>query len=588
MLTPDQILAQARRHFREDEEWESEIRAEYKEDMRFRAGKQWPADIEAQRKAANRPVPVHNRLPTFIANVTNECRQNKPSLGYTPVEDADKDTAKVLEGLARHIQYDSQASTARETANEHQVTGSFGFFRLVSEYAGNDTFDQELKIKEVVNPLSVYGVLGPSILRQKCRHAFVIESLTREEFKRQYGESAAFQSFAETESDAGGWITSDHVRVAEYWWIESENVTIAQLADGSVVELRLVPQEVRDAGGVKQTRVCQRDTVRWCKLNGAEVLPDTNTEWVTPNIPIYAVLGLQAIVDEKPMLFSLIRFQRSPQQLVNYGKARIGETLMTAPISPFIGVEGQFENHEHEWARANREIVPYLQYKAVNVNGQPAPPPQRNAFEPPIVALSAFVMQEIDELKAIAGIFDASLGARGNETSGRGILAREQQSAKSNMHFADNLSRADEACGRDLAEAIPKIYDGTRLVRILGEDDTRGSEWINKPGPDGRIKNDISAGKYDVVVKLGRTYSTKRLETFDTLGELIRGNPQLLNLIGHIVFRNSDLAGADEIAELFKKMLPAQLQEGDKGKDGAQVPPQVQAQLQAMGQQIEQ
>lgn len=592
MLTDDQILEQARRQFREDEDWEREIRDEYREDMRFAAGKQWPANIEAQRIAAGRPAPVHNRLPTFIQSVTNEARQNKPSLGYSPVEDADKETAKLLEGIARHIQYDSQASVARETAVECQAKGSFGFYRLVSEYAGPDTFDQELKIKEVVNPLSVYGVLRPAIMRQKCRHAFVVEKITREEYRQRYGESAELLSFAES-SDAVGWIDDNEIRVAEYWWIETTRKTIALLSDGSVIDLALVPQEVKDAeGGIKDTRSVEVDTVRWCKTNGAEILPGTKTTWVGSGISIYAVLGGQAIVDDKPMLFSLIRFMRSPQQLINYAKARIAETLMTAPISPFIGAEGQFENHELEWELANREIKAYLPYKPVSLNGQTLPPPQRNAFEPPIAALSAFLAQEIDELKAISGIFDPSLGNKSNETSGRAIQARQQQSSQTNMHFLDNLGRADEQCGRDLAEAIPKIYDGTRVVRILGEDETRSFAKINEPYTDEQgqpgVKNDISAGKYDVTVRLGRTFNTKRLETFDTLGQLIQGNPNLLPTIGDIVFRNSDMAGAEQIAERFKKMLPPALAEDDAKKEQAPIPPQIQAQMQAMGQQIEQ
>jgi uncharacterized small protein (DUF1192 family) len=208
-------------------------------------------------------------------------------------------------------------------------------------------------------------------------------------------------------------------------------------------------------------------------------------------------------------------------------------------------------------------------------------------YEPPIAALSAFYAQEVEELKAISGIFDASLGNKGNETSGRGIQARQQQTERSNMHFGDNHGRAQEQCGRDLAEAIPRIYDGTRLVRILGEGEVGKFEWINKAGEDGVVKYDISAGKYDVAVKIGKAYSTKRLEAFDTLAQLLQGNPGLLPTIGDIVFRNSDMAGADQIAERFKKLLPPQLAEDEE--DGkAPVDPKMLATLQALDQQNQQ
>lgn len=587
-MTDEEIIAQALRHFAEDEEWERSIREEYREDMRFRAGKQWPAARERERRAANRPVHVHNRLPTYISSVTNEVRQNKPSVSFTPVEEADTETAKILRGMARHIQYDSGASMAYETAMDCSVTGSFGAFRMVSQYCKEQgqRFKQELKILEIVDPLCVYGVLRPAIMREKCRHAFVVTTMSREDYRRQYGESADFTSFAE--SNTTGWVTRDEVRIAEYWWVETKKVKLAQLEDGTELEWDLLPQEAMDAGIVKDTRYDDEDTVHWCKMNGAEILPDTKTEWVGSSIPIYAVLAAQTVVDGVAELYSLIRFMRSPSQLINYGKSRIAEVLQMVPISPFIGVEGQFAGHEHEWAAANVQPMPYLEYAPVTIDGKPAARPERNVYEPPIVALSAFVAQEVDELKAITGIFDPSLGDKSNETSGRAILARQQQSTSTNMHFQNNLKYAHEQCGRDLAEAIPKIYDTNRVVRILGEDET--SKWvkINEPVED-EVKNDVahSAGRYDVAVSFGRAYNSKRLETFDAMSTMAQADPGFLPKFGDIVFANSDLAGADRIAERYKRMLPPGLSEEGEDQE-IKIPPQVQARVQATEQQNEQ
>jgi hypothetical protein len=45
-------------------------------------------------------------------------------------------------------------------------------------------------------------------------------------------------------------------------------------------------------------------------------------------------------------------------------------------------------------------------------------------------------------------------------------------------------------------------------------------------------------------------------------------------MIGDIFFKNSDLAGADQLAERFKKMLPPNLQDDE---DGQPIPPQAKA-----------
>jgi hypothetical protein len=114
------------------------------------------------------PVLQFNKLPAHIQQVANEARQNKPQIKFSPVDDgADKDTAAVLEGLARHIQYSSDADVAFETALEYSASCGFGYFRFLTEYCSDDNFDQELKVETVTDPFRVYGALMPAILRQK-------------------------------------------------------------------------------------------------------------------------------------------------------------------------------------------------------------------------------------------------------------------------------------------------------------------------------------------------------------------------------------------------------------------------------------
>jgi Phage P22-like portal protein len=581
MENKDEFLELARKRFIQARDEEAEIRKEALEDLQFVAGEQWDQRVKRERENAGRPALTHNRLQAFCAQVENEARQQKPQIRFSPVEDADEDTAEIYEGLARHIQYDSRASIAYENAVVYQTGGGFGFFRLLADYCDGESFDQELKIESIPDPFSVYGLLTPAIRGQKARYAFVVTTISRDEYKAQFGEKDEDEISNFADSDGDGWVTKDYVRIAEYWRLETRNRTIALLEDGSVVDADQVPEGVP----IVKTRTVDEDVVRFCKIDGHRILPDSETEWVTPNIPIYPVLGKSLIVDGKPQLFSLIRFQRDPQKLINYTKSRIAESLATAPISPYIGAEGQFAGHEREWATANTTLRPYLEYKATNVLGQPVPPPQRQVYEPPIQALSVFLAQEIDELKAISGIFDASLGNESNETSGVAIARRQQQSNTANLHFLDNLTRAHESCGRDIAAAIPQVYDTARMVRILGTDEEQKIVKVNQLHVDEQgvpRHYQLSAGKYDVAVTQGRSISTKRLETFESISQLVQAQPQLLQVLGDVLFRNSDMAGADEISERFKKLLPPPLQE-QQGQP--QVPPQFQAAMQQLGQQ---
>jgi hypothetical protein len=591
----DEFLATARRRFAQAAEEEREIRDEFKTDLEYVAGEQWSPKVKREREAAGRPALTFNKLPSFTQAVANEARQNKTQIKLSPVDSAaDKETAEVNEGLIRHIQYDSDADVAYETALDYSASGSFGYVRLLSDYIDEKSMDQELKIGCIDDPLSVYGVLIPACRGQKTPWAFVVKTLSKEEYEAEYPDSEVVSLNFGGEWDHD-WVTEEGVRIAEYWWVEKTQKTLVTLEDGTTAYQDELPEGAKPLtgeDGKPKTRKVAVSEVKTCTINGVEILPDTETEWPDPagEIPIVAVLGKKLIVGGKPRLFSVIRFAREPQQLYNYYKTGIAEQLSLASRAPYVGYLGQFKSKSKEWQSANTTNYAYLEADPVMVGGSAAPLPQRQAYEPPIQALSQGAMQEADDMKSTTSIFDAALGAQGNETSGIAIQRRQRQSSVSNYHFIDNLSRAYRTLGRMIARLIPQFYDTAREIRILGEDESQKVVKVNQLYQDeqGKTKwHRLDIGKYDVTVSTGPTYNTQRDEAFDMLTQFAQAYPALLQIAGDIVFRNSDMPGADELAERFKKTLPPNLQSDDE--QGPQpVPPQVQAAMQQMGQQHDQ
>ncbi|MGH9665993.1 MAG: portal protein, partial [Bryobacteraceae bacterium] len=582
----DKFISLARERFAHAEAEESEIRREAMLDLQYLAGEQWDETDKTARKNAGRPALVFNKLPGFVGQVANESRQQKQMIKFNPVDSgADKDTAIVYGGLARHIQYNSDADIARENAVEYSAGCSFGVMRLTSDYADDDSFDnQDLKVTPVLDPFSVYGVLIPAIFGRKCRCAFVVETMKRDDYEAEYGEIEA----SSWEGTAGsGWLTEDEVRIAEYWYLETKKRVKVQLADGSAAyedELPEGAELAKDEKGKPRKRSCMVDEVHSCKMDGARVLPDTDTTWPDREIPVWPVLGRQLIVNGRAKLFSVIRFARDPQQLFNYYKSSIAEVLSLAPKTPYIGYLGQFKTKSREWATANKVNYAYLEADPVTISGQPAPLPQRQLYEAPIQALSAAAAQEADDMKATTSIYDASLGAQGNETSGIAIQRRQQQSSITNLHFLDNLARTERRIGRAIARLIPSYYDTARDIQILGEDESQRVVKVNQIyEEEGKVRHyRIDAGKYDLVATTAPSYPTQRLEAFDMLTQFAQAYPALLQIAGDIVFRNSDMPGADELADRFKKTLPPNLAADDKDKPPPQIPPQVQQQMQMM------
>jgi hypothetical protein len=583
----EKLLAEARARFQCASDAEDSIRKEALEDLRFRAGEQWPEHITAQRKLDSRPCLTINRIPQFLRQVTNEIRQNRPSIQINPVDDAaDTETAEIFQGVIRHIEVSSDAEVAYDTAAEHAATFGFGYFRVCTDYVSEESFDQEVRIERVKSAFSVYfdpGCQKPDY--SDARYCFVIQDLDKDEFKEQFPDSevAGLADMGGVGDRAPGWFSDKGIRIAEYWHIEREKATLALLADGMVVTLDQVPPGIE----VIRTREVDVPKVYWCKINGVEVLDEK--EWPGKYIPIVPVLGDEIMLDGERMLCGLVRFARDPQRMYNYWATAEAEMIALAPKAPFIGAAGQFEGYERQWLQANTRNQPYLEYKPTSVGGQPMPPPQRQTFEPPIQAMSMLRMQSADDLKATTGIYDASLGARSNEQSGRAILARQKEGDVANFHYADNLARAIKRLGRILVDLIPKIYDAPRVLRIIGKEEEERIVAINQPTVEKGVMRiyDLAVGKYDVTVSVGPSYSTKRQEAVASMMELSQAYPPLMQVAGDLMVKNMDWPGAQQIAERLRKVLPANLAEDDDGEK-QRIPAEAQQQMQQMAQQNEQ
>lgn len=596
-----EFLETAFARFKQAEEAEREIRKEALDDLKFRAGDQWPDEIKRQRDQDNRPCLTVNKLPQFIRQITNDQRQNRPAIKVSPVDSgADVDTAKILQGIIRHIEYDSDADTAYDSAFEGAVTKGFGYFRVISEFEGPMSFNKQLKIQKVRDDFSVY--LDPFYIQPDGRDinwGFIFEDLPHEDYKMIYPNSEMTGSlvdkrgFGDSEKD---WINSEYVRVAEYYYkefIEKEIILYESDSGPIVMQMDQVKTpdgfiEGFDPEKVLKRRTAQVPVVKWCKINAFEILEET--DWAGQWIPIIPVLGDWLEVDGKKKLEGIVRHSKDSQRMYNYWSSAETEAIALAPRAPFIGVEGQFKGHEDKWRTANTKNHAYLEYKNVSLTDTPTPPPQRNTFEPAVMAITNAKLGSSDDMKSTTGIYDPSLGNRSNETSGIAINARVAQAQTSNFHFTDNLSRALKHTGRILIDLIPKIYDTERTIRIIGEDNSEEIVTINRVVDDEEKENSTSLGfgKYDITVSTGPSFATKRQEAVQTMLDFIKVYPPAAQLISDLIVKNIDFHGSDEIAERLKTILPPDIlaQEGKNGKE--KVPVHIQRQLAQMSQLIEQ
>jgi hypothetical protein len=578
------ILSDALEEFDLCAEADAHNRESFINDIRFgRLGEQWDDADSKKRQSQSRPCLTVNLCNSFARQVVNEARQNKISIKVRPVDDnADIETAEVMNGLIRNIEHASNADAAYDTAAESAVDGGFGYFRIAVEYAHDDSFDKDLRIQAIQNPLSVYA--DPHSTESDSSDwntAFVTEWKPRKLFLSEFPGASDVDWSGGDGDKHQSWADDDSIQLAEWWKREQVTRKILKLSNNMIVgeEEYKANKELWDGLGITVTG--QRDTksykVTQRLMTGSEILE--TTEWAGCYIPIVPVYGDVINLEGKRYLRSLIHDAKGAQRQVNYFESTAAEMVALAPKAPYVGPESAFSGeHSDRWETANTEAHPFLSHP----DGVAAPVRQPYAGTP-IGAVNE-ALRARDNMKAIMGIYDAGLGNRSNETSGKAIAARQRESDTGTFHFVDNLARAVRHAGRILIDMIPSVYTGERIIRVLGNDDSVQNVKLGpqgqqeaatgptdeaasgpqeyKPGSPLAGVYDLGAGKYDLAVDVGPAYATQRQEAADQMMQLLQSFPDAAPIIGDLVAKNLDWPGADEIAERLKSLLPPQINDG--------------------------
>ncbi len=559
-----ELLATARERFRRAYDAELHMRQRWRDDWRFGVlgdEHQWDERALQARKLAGRPALTVNKISQHVRQVVNDIRQNRPAIKVLPVDDvADPDTAEIMTGMCRHIYHSSDGEIATDTAAEHAIVSGWGYFRILTE-ATKDGGLLDIVFRRVANALSVR--LDPDAedpTGSDAQWGFITRAFGREEAKRKFGlKDKDFRSW-----EAGGeewecWHDDDSIVVAEYYY--------------------------KDDDGAWQ----------WCKMVADRVIE--RTPWPGSMIPIIRIIGNESHINGERDYWGMVRPARGSQQLYNLWVTAEAEIVSLMPKAPYLMPEGADEGYENEWASANSDNLAVIHYKGIDANGNPVSPPQRVQPPMPPAGIIQAKLGASDDIKAVMGQYDASLGQRSNETSGKAIVARQREGDTSTYHYIDNVARGMRQAGRIIIDLVPHVYDVARIARIMGEDGTvdmvpvdPSMQMAMQKSQDstGKIRRAINpgVGRYDVMVVTGPSFTTKRQEGAEWMTQAMQGNPQLMQIMGDLYFRSLDVPYADDIAKRMKAMLPPQIAQMEQ-QEGSGIPPQAAAQMQGMQQQMQ-
>lgn len=541
-------------------------------------GWQWPTDIYLDRNTLKKPSLTINKTRQHCLQITNDAKQNKASIKMRAVGGgASAEAAEMRQGIIRHIEYQSDASTVYDNAINFQVKIGIGWARVATDYA-DDAFDeQEIYIREINDPMCVYiDPAAKKLDKSDARFAFIYSEVPREEFLDIYPQYGSFVS-QNPFTNADSWNTKDYIRIAEYFWTSEAEDRIIQYKDPKTKKLVIkkvskIPEHllkaVIDDPATKQRQVVNVQ-VNWCLIVGGKVV-DGPKIWPGRYIPLAPCIGEETYIEGKIDRKGHVRSMIDAQRMYNYWASSAVEYGALQSKTPYIAPAAAIEGFQGYWDTANTENYSVLPYNHMDDDGQPIPPPTRQ--QPPVTApmYTSGMQQALQEMMLVSGQHEANLGEQGNERSGAAIQQRQRKGDNATYHYIDNQATFIRAVGRIVNDLIPHIYDTHRVLMIQAEDGTDLELTIDPNlnqshqivlDEDNKVAQRIfnpNVGKYEVEVDVGPGYATKREEAVDAFTKIITQAPELTQLIGDILLRNADFPGAQEAAERLKRMLPAQ------------------------------
>lgn len=594
----DELLKTARARWDRGMDNEREnIKLAY-DDLDFMAGNQWPVDVAKTRNDESRPVLTINQMPQFVHQVTGDLRKMRPAIKVVGVDDqADVKLADLREGMVRYIENRSDAPGSYFQAGDSQVACGIGHVRVATEYADDTTFEQEIRIEGVDDGVSVlWDPDAKRITREDAMWCFVPVDYPAATFKENWPK-ASEDEFEDVRAwtHYSDWKTADKVRVAEYWVKKPKTLTLALTKTGETIDCTeddewdggLTAEKKLALCKANGARIEKRDSYQICRylITASDVLEAS--EWMGRFIPIVPFVGEEIRIGKKLIRRGIIREAKDAQRQYNYFVSAHTEVVALQPKAPYLLTEVNVGKYQSMWEQANTKNFPYLLWTPDPKNGNQQPSRVAPAVSSQGITDGLTLANE--NMRRVIGIYDASLGARSNETSGVAIEQREKQGDTGTVVYLDNFTRGVRQVGKIVLDLIPHVYDSQRTIRVMGEDgkidlmqinqerDKAGMPIVDPQTGKPVMLNDMSAGAYDVIAEAGNSYATKREEASASMLAFLKAMPDQTPLVADYVAKAQDWPMADKFAERFHAVLPPQIIAAEKAKEQQESgqPPQV-------------
>lgn len=549
---------------------------------------QWEPDVIQRMKG--KPRYTFDKCNPIVDQIAGEIEQADFSIKVRPSGgEASEDTADVLDGLIRNIRNISNADHIFNQGARNMITGGFDAWEVVQDWADADSFDQDLFIRKIPNAIDrVWFDPGSEMQdRSDAKWAVVLQVLTRKEYEHKFPDGKG-QSVGDDRSTTTYWNKPDFITVGRLLYKKPRDIELIQMSDGSVYrddeKYAKVKDELAASGITEKDRRKRKSWRVYSRLfDGAGWLIDEE-ETVFDYLPVIPIYGNFKITENKILYRGIVEKLMDPQRVLNYAESRKIEEGALAPRAKWWLTRQQAEKDISTLSTMNTNSNPVQTY--THVDGQPAPYFAGGAQINP--GLQETALSASEALNQAAGLFSANMGDNPGLQSGTAIEKQIDRGNTSTIKWFSAMEVGICHTAKVLINAIPRVYDATRQIRILGEDGTVDNVTINTQVIDNQTGelvelHDLSVGEYDVVCEMGPAFKNRQQETAQAFFEMASINPELTQRGMDIWLKNLSAPGMDLMAERFRQSLLEQgvipfdqmtQEEQQQAMEAAQQPPQ--------------
>ena len=548
------------------------------QDRRFYSlcGAQWEGPLWDQYE--NKPKFEVNKIMLSVIRIVNEYRNNRITVDYVSKDGENDKLADTCDGLYRADEQDSVADEAYDNAFEEAVGGGFGAWRLRTVY--EDEEDEENEYQRIrMEPIfdadsSVFFDLNSKRQdKSDAKSCFVVTSMTRASYKEEWGDDPTDwpKIIHQYEFD---WATPDVVFIAEYYKVEEVNETIRifRAIDGTEERYRQIDfdkdenlEETLNAIGSREVRQrkIKRKRVHKYIMSGGKVLEDAG--YIAGNcIPIVPVYGKRWFVDNIERCMGHVRLAKDAQRLKNMQLSKLGEISALSSVEKPILTPEQVSGHQLMWADDNLRNFPYLLVNPITApdGSQTISGPvayTRSAQIPPaMAALLQITEQDMQDILGSSQQADKMV----SNISGKAVEMIQTRIDMQTYIYMSNFSKGMKRCGEIWLSMAKDIYvEEGRRMKVIGRTEDVDTVELMQPmvSDTGEVvmQNDLSGAKFDVVVDVGPSSSSKRAATVRALTGMmaITDDAQTKQVLQAMAMMNMEGEGIGDVRDFFRKQL---------------------------------